>query len=58
MKLKVKKITEDAILPTQANKGDMYDLYSNMDIELNSHTPKIIPLELALNIVYLYYLHP
>lgn len=50
MKLKIKKITEDAILPTQAHEGDMFDLYSNIDIELNSYIPKIIPLGIAFDI--------
>lgn len=48
LKLKVKKMTPDAILPKQAHPDDMYDLFSNEDTEINEHVAKIIHLGIAI----------
>lgn len=48
LKLKVKKMAPDAILPKQAHPGDMYDLFSNEDTEINEHIAKIIHLGIAI----------
>ncbi len=50
IKLKVKKITEDAILPTQAHKGDLFDVCSNKDMTINSFESTIVPLGIAMDI--------
>lgn len=50
IKLKIKKITEDAILPTQAHKGDLFDVYCNKDMTINSFESTIVPLGIAMDI--------
>lgn len=50
LKLKFKKFTADAIIPTQAHNGDMFDLYANADVEINSYRPTIVPLGIAFDI--------
>ena len=50
MELEVRKITEDAKLPEQAHKGDMFDVFANDDVEVNSYESVVIPLGIAINI--------
>lgn len=48
--LKTKKINSLSKLPEQAHKGDMFDLFANEDIVLNSFESKIVKLGLAFDI--------
>lgn len=48
--LKTKKINSLSKLPEQAHKGDMFDLFANEDIILNSFESKIVKLGLAFDI--------
>ncbi len=50
MILKTKKINSLSKLPEQAHKGDMFDLFANEDIVLNSFESKIVKLGLAFDI--------
>lgn len=50
MNLKTKKINSLSKLPEQAHKGDMFDLFANEDIVLNSFESKIVKLGLAFDI--------
>jgi dUTP pyrophosphatase len=51
MKLKIKRLTPDAILPTYAHDTDAgMDLYASMDIELFRHHPSLVPTGLAIEI--------
>lgn len=50
IKLQIKKVREDAIMPTQAHSGDMVDVYAAEDVVVNSFESTIIPLGIAINI--------
>lgn len=50
IKLQIKKVREDAIMPTQAHSGDMVDVYAAEDVVVNSFESTIIPLGIAMNI--------
>lgn len=50
LKLQIKKVREDAIIPTQAHSGDMVDVYAAEDVVVNSFESTIIPLGIAMNI--------
>lgn len=50
IKLQIKKVREDAIMPTQAHSGDMVDVYAAEDVIVNSFESTIIPLGIAMNI--------
>lgn len=50
IKLQIKKVREDAIMPTQAHSGDMVDVYAAEDTVVNSFESTIIPLGIAMNI--------
>jgi dUTP pyrophosphatase len=50
IKLKFKKLTDTAIIPTQAHKGDCFDLFSDEDITINSFESKIIHTNIAFDI--------
>lgn len=50
VKLQIKKVREDAIMPTQAHSGDMVDVYAAEDTVVNSFESTIIPLGIAMNI--------
>lgn len=50
MKLKFKKLSNTAIIPTQAHKGDCFDLFSDEDITINSFESKIIHTNIAFDI--------
>ena len=50
IKLKFKKLTDTAIIPTQAHKGDLYDCFSNEDITINSFESSMIHLGVSFNI--------
>ena len=54
LKLKFKKLTDTAIIPTQAHNGDMFDIYSDEDIIINSFESKIIHTNIAFDIPYGY----
>ena len=50
LKLKFKKLTDTAIIPTQSHDGDMFDIYSDEDITINSYEAKIIHTNIAFDI--------
>jgi dUTP pyrophosphatase len=51
MKLLVKKLNDDAFIPTKAHDSDAgYDLYSPVDISLPRATPTKIPTGIALKL--------
>lgn len=50
VKLQIKKVRKDAIMPTQAHSGDMYDLYAAEDITIDSRGVTIVPLGIAMDI--------
>lgn len=50
IKLKFKKLSDTAIVPTQANQGDMFDVYSDEDIIINSFEAKIVHTNIAFDI--------
>lgn len=50
IKLQIKKVREDAMMPTQAHSGDMVDVYAAEDTVVNSFESTIIPLGIAMNI--------
>lgn len=50
IKLQIKKVRKDAIMPTQAHSGDMVDVYAAEDAVVNSFESTIIPLGIAMNI--------
>lgn len=50
IKLQIKKVRKDAIMPTQAHSGDMVDVYAAEDVVVNSFESTIIPLGIAMNI--------
>lgn len=50
IKLKFKKLTDTATIPTQAHKGDCFDLFSDEDIIINSFEAKIIHINIAFDI--------
>lgn len=50
IKLQIKKVREDAIMPTQAHSGDMVDVFAAEDVIVNSFESTIIPLGIAMNI--------
>ena len=50
IKLQIKKVRKDAIMPTQAHSGDMIDVYAAEDVVVNSFESTIIPLGIAMNI--------
>lgn len=50
LKLNFKKLTDTAIIPTQSHKGDMFDLYSDEDIIIDSFESKIIHTNIAFDI--------
>lgn len=50
IKLQIKKVRKDAIMPTQAHSGDMVDVYAAEDTVVNSFESTIIPLGIAMNI--------
>lgn len=50
VKLQIKKVRKDAIMPKQAHSGDMVDVYAAEDVVVNSFESKIIPLGIAMNI--------
>lgn len=50
IKLKFKKLTDTATIPTQAHKGDMFDIYSDEDIVINSFEAKIVHTNIAFDI--------
>ena len=50
IKLKFKKLTDTAIIPTQAHKGDMFDLYADENITINSFEAKIVHTNIAFDI--------
>jgi dUTP pyrophosphatase len=50
IKLKFKKLTDTAIIPTQSHDGDMFDIDSDEDITINSFEAKIIHTNIAFDI--------
>ena len=54
MILKTKKINSLSKLPEQAHKGDMFDLFANEDIVLNSFKSKIVSERINLLTSYMY----
>ena len=50
IKLQIKKVREDAIMPKQAHSGDMVDVYAAEDAVVNSFESTIIPLGIAMNV--------
>ena len=50
IKLQIKKVREDAIMPKQAHNGDMVDVYAAEDAVVNSFESTIIPLGIAMNV--------
>lgn len=50
LKLKFKKLSNTATIPTQAHDGDMFDIYSDEDIFINSFESKIIHTNIAFDI--------
>lgn len=50
LKLKFKKLSDTAIIPTQAHKGDCFDLYSDEDIIIDSFESRIIHTNIAFDI--------
>lgn len=50
IKLKFKKLTDTAIIPTQSHKGDCFDLYADENIIINSFEAKIIHTNIAFDI--------
>ena len=48
-KLKVKLLENDSIIPTQAHKGDLYDVYAVEDKEI-TETPSLVSTGIALGI--------
>ena len=50
IKLQIKKVRKDAIMPKQAHSGDMIDVYAAEDAVVNSFESTIIPLGIAMNV--------
>lgn len=50
IKLKFKKLTDTAIIPTQSHDGDMFDLYADENMTINSFEAKIIHTNIAFDI--------
>ena len=50
LKLKIKKINNTAKLPQRVHEGDMFDVFSNANITINSFESTIIPLGIAMDI--------
>ena len=50
IKLQIKKVRKDAIMPKQAHSGDMVDVYAAEDAVVNSFESTIIPLGIAMNV--------
>lgn len=50
IKLQIKKVRKDAIMPKQAHNGDMVDVYAAEDAVVNSFESTIIPLGIAMNV--------
>lgn len=51
MKLKIKKLNKDAIIPNYAHDGDAgFDLYSIMDFKISPNERKSIPTGIAMGI--------
>jgi len=49
--MKVKKLAEDAILPTQAHPGDAgWDIYSYYDAYIDPHTTEKLPTKIAVEL--------
>ena len=58
IKLKVKKLIADAVLPTYATDGSgAFDLYAPCDIELNKRRGNKIPLGIAVEVPKGYVMH-
>ena len=52
-KLKVKKLSQDAVLPTRAHKTDSgLDLYTGFDVTIPAHSTKVIPTNIAIQLPY------
>ena len=52
-KLKVKKLSQDAILPTRAHETDSgLDLYTGFDVTIPAHSTKVIPTNIAIQLPY------
>lgn len=50
MKLKIKRLTPTAKIPTQAHEGDLYDVYSDEDIIIKDNESKLVSTGIALEI--------
>lgn len=50
IKLNFKKLSDTAIIPTQAHKGDCFDLFSDEEITINSFESKIVHTNIAFDI--------
>lgn len=50
LKLKFKKLTDTATIPTQAHQGDCFDLFSDEDIIIDSFESRIIHTNIAFDI--------
>ena len=50
VKLQIKKVRKDAIMPKQAHSGDMVDVYAAEDAVVNSFESTIVPLGIAMNV--------
>ncbi|MDX1279388.1 MAG: hypothetical protein R3269_11380, partial [Oceanihabitans sediminis] len=49
--LKVKKLSEDATIPTKSHPGDAgFDLYASRDIELVSGQVTLVPTNIAISL--------
>lgn len=49
--IKIKKLTEDAIIPHRSREGDAcYDLYTNRDWEVKAYDTVVIPTGIAIEL--------
>lgn len=49
--IKIKKLTEDAIIPHRSREGDAcFDLFTSQDFDVNAHATVVIPTGIAIEL--------